>query len=336
MSMSLYLTTIFCLRTILTKIDINLIKFVLSSWIVFHILINLNTLIEQLLSINFLFDFAFVVCFSISWSWVISRLFRRLLRLLIIFAHYTHLNHVLIIAIIAISISIISIRWSPTLIAIMASKVSKMIVIWLNHCSLNIWILSWYMLDRTMRLKSATTTLYLLLSRWLPAIRFLIFLKLILIILSLLMTCCHWAVSLLINLCFWILVRILLGHHHLLFRILTIILSVEVSRCSISIIIYSILSPLWCLITMLLVLRFSPRRVIDAILIDFILFIFIAIRPFVALPILTRWLIIIYFNHTSFLSILLTCDLNLTIIYTLLHLRFFILIYQILNVIIIS
>ena len=329
--MSLYLTTIFI--TILPKINVNLLKIILSSLIIFHILINFNTLVQQLLPIDFLFDFALVKCFSISWSWIISWLLLRLLGLLVIFAHYTHFNHILIIAVIAISIPIICISWSSTLIAIMPSKVTKMIVVWLDHSSLDIWILSRYMLNSTMWLKCTASTLYLLLS-W--RLSLLIFLKLVFIILSLLMTSCHWAVSLLIDLCIWILIRSLLWHHHLLFRILTIILCVKVSRCSISIIVHSIFPSLWSLITILLVLRLSSWRGVYAILIDLILFIFIAIWTFVGLPCLAWGFIIIDLYDPSFLCILLTSNLYLTVINTLLDLRFFILINQILNVIIIS
>lgn len=181
-----------------------------------------------MLAIDFLFDFAFVESFSVTWSWVISTFNLLCRRLLIILAHNAHF-HLVLILIIGLSFSIMSISWSSTLLSILVD-ITKVIVAWLSHRCLNIRILSRSMLHSTMWLKCTTATLNLSMT-WqrLSIIRLL--LQLVLVVRMNFIVGGHWTVSLLVDRSIGILIWILFDNYHLfwVWLILSVILSMEIS-----------------------------------------------------------------------------------------------------------
>jgi len=316
-------------------------------------LVYFNTLIQQLLSIDFLINLALVKCFSISRSRVISAFNLLLWRLLIVFAHNAHFHKVLVlIVLLGFSFSIVSIRRSSSLLSVLID-ISKVVVVGLSHRSLNIWVLSRSVLHSTMRLESATATLYL--GRLSSIIRFaLIVLQLVLVVRVHFIVSSHGTMSLLIHCSIRILIlRTLFLYDHLILHlwinVLSMILSVKVRRLlqsrAISIFIYFVivLSSLRGLIA-LLVWALSSGRIVDAVFVLFILVfvsystLFYLVGRLSHVLILVWRLIRINLNHSSLVRRrLLTQYLNLTVNSAwLIDLLFFIFKYQTLNIIILG
>ena len=169
MPVSMYLLSVM-LTTHLAQIDIDLIKFIcipFSSCVVFQILTDFNTLVQQLLPVDFLFHFTLVEGFSVTWSWVVSRLFfssylvglrgMRRRRLLVVFAHDAHFHQVLVLLLLIFSISLMSISWSSSNVTTI--MLFKVVISWLGHGRLNVWVFPWLVLHSAVRLKCATARL---------------------------------------------------------------------------------------------------------------------------------------------------------------------------------
>lgn len=177
---------------------------------------------------------------------------------------------------------------------------------------MNIWVFPGSMLHRTMWLKRATATLYLLITRRLSILT-LVLLQLVLVVRMHFVVSSHRTVCLVITSSFGILVWLLFGNYNLLWvlLVLTVILSMEIwpllQRFSISIVFHFvvILSSLGRLIT-LLIWTLSSRRIIYAVFILLINLVFIG--NVVSLLMLTRlshvgtfvrWFVIVHFYNTS-------------------------------------
>lgn len=204
-----------------------------------------------------------------------------------------------------------SISWSSTLISFLI-EITKTIVAWLSHCGLNIWVFPGSMLHRTMWLKCATSTLYLLITRRLSVLT-LVLLQLVLVVRMHFVVGGHRTVCLMIDSSFGILIWLLFRDYNL-FRVLlmlTVILSMEIGilllRWSISIVFHFvvILSSLGRLIT-LLIWTLPSRRIIYTVFVLLISLVFIG--NVVSLLILTRlshvrtfvgWFVIVHLDNTS-------------------------------------
>ena len=217
----------------------------------------------------------------------------------------------ILIILLAFSLSVMSICWSSTLISVLI-EITKMIVALLSHCSLNIRVFPGSMLNRTMWLKCATATLYLLITRRLSILT-LVLLQLVLVVRMHFVVGSHRTVCLLIDSSFGILVWLLFGNYNL-FRVLlmlTVILRMEIGtllECwSISIVFHFViaLSSLGRLIT-LLIWTLSSGRIVYAVFVLLISFVFIGnVISFLMLTWLSqvgtfvRWFVIVHLNNTS-------------------------------------
>ena len=168
------------------------------------------------------------------------------------------------------------------------------------------------MLHRTMWLKCATATLYLLITRRLSILT-LVLLQLVLVVRMHFVVGSHRTVCLLIDSSFGILVWLLFGNYNL-FRVLlmlTVILRMEIGtllECwSISIVFHFViaLSSLGRLIT-LLIWTLSSGRIVYAVFVLLISFVFIGnVISFLMLTWLSqvrtfvRWFVIVHLNNTS-------------------------------------
>ena len=164
-------------------------------------------------------------------------------------------------------------------------EISEMVVAWLGHRCLNIWVLSRSVLHSAMWLKSATAALDLGVTWRRLSVFTLVLLKLVLVIWVHFIVCSHWTMSLI---CFRSLIWIwalFLDLHVLNFlgiwiTIFPIILSVKISwilqRRPITIVIYFVivLSSLRSLVALLILIgALSSRWIIDAVFVLFVLFI---------------------------------------------------------------
>ena len=217
----------------------------------------------------------------------------------------------ILIILLAFSLSVMSICRSSTLISVLI-EITKMIVALLSHRSLNIWVFPGSMLHRTMWLKCATATLYLLITRRLSILT-LVLLQLVLVVRMHFVVGSHRTVCLLIDSSFGILVWLLFGNYNL-FRVLlmlTVILRMEIGtllECwSISIVFHFViaLSSLGRLIT-LLIWTLSSGRIVYAVFVLLISFVFIGnVISFLMLTWLSqvgtfvRWFVIVHLNNTS-------------------------------------
>ena len=343
MSMTMNLLIRLNLIAHLTKIHINLIIHLLMLPLVriFQIWIDFHTLIQELLSIDFLIDFTLVECFSVSWSWIGSTLLNlRTNWLLIILTHYAHFHKVLavLVMLLVISISVVGVSWSSTLIRIVTTEVPKMIITCLSHCSLNIRIFSRSMLISSLLLwlKSTRTTFNL--SIEIMALLIFSLIKLVLIIRWDFIISSHWTMSLLINLPIRILNWVLF-QHHLWIIVLPMIFRMEITGIlyrrtipRVFHLIVVVLPSLACLVTLLIWL-ISSWWIIYTVFILSILFI---IRNVFVLTTLSNiaafdwWFVVVYLYHSSLIVDswrLLSKDFHLAICGALLvNLLFFILV----------
>lgn len=295
-----------------------LISLSFSRITTFQVWVNFNALVQELLAINFLFDLALVKSFSVTWSRLVSDfVLCGGWWLLIILWHDTHLHQILfVIVLLTLSFTVISIRRSSSLMPLM---IFKMIIL-LIHCCLNIWVLSRCMLHSAMWLQCAATALDLSIAWWNSLLPW-VLLKLVLVVRMMLVVGSHRAVSLIcLRSLIWIRVLFLDLHiYNLSITILSIILSVEIgwilqSRTIPIVIHLVVVLPSLARLITLLIGTLSPRRIVDAIFVMSISFIvgkssFFVFAGVSNVLVLDWWLIIIYFDDTSLVTLVLDLDL---------------------------
>ena len=298
MPMNFLICIILYLVSKLAKVYVILIKLIIFTSM-FHILAYFYTLIEELLSVDFLIDLG-LINLSVSWGRVSSSFDAWLRLLLVILAHDANFHQVLVLLLSMLTVSFRCIGWMTSCLALTL----EMIFTGLSHGCLDIWIFAiiWYLVS-TVWLQCATPT-YNLLSTysWLPCF-ILILHKLILIIRKHLLVSSHCTMGLLIHLAtIWILIilfidikvmtlRRLIGTLCIIIPILPIILCLKVMLLSwvhltnlaiVSIHIVTIihLSSLWGLIRLrgwidsIVLVRLSSRRIAYTVFICLICIVF--------------------------------------------------------------
>lgn len=298
MPMNFLICIILYLVSKLAEVYVILIKLIIFTSVL-HILAYFYTLIEKLLSVDFLIDLR-LIDFSVPRGRVSSSFDAWLRLLLVILAHDANFHQVLILLLSMLTISFRCIGWMSSLLAFTL----EMIFSGLSHGCLNIRIFAiiWYLVS-TVWLKCTTSTYNLLpTNSWLPCF-ILILHKLILIIRKHLLVSSHCTMGLLIHLpTIWILIilfidikvmtlRRLIGTLCIIIPILPIILCLKVMLLSwvhltnlsiVSIYIVTIvhLSSLWGLIRLrgwidsIVLIGLSSRRVANTVFICLICVVF--------------------------------------------------------------